>query len=164
MGRYNKYRTKQCTNTSWWLVLGWVTTKEYHSCIRFRNDTLHVNIELHLHLHTTFLRSGLGTWFLWTICKKPCVYSDGRTPTVLTLISSIAHGNICLLWLHLDCCGHCLSACCMRSPTAQHRMNAALQQVLEPGWLKQSAKYRSEDLPNATPVTLSDWRHRNMAI
>jgi len=50
MGRYNKYRTKQCTHTSWWLVLGWVTTKEYHLCIRFRNDTLHVNIELHLHL------------------------------------------------------------------------------------------------------------------
>jgi len=22
---YNKYRTKQCTHTSWWLVLGWVT-------------------------------------------------------------------------------------------------------------------------------------------
>jgi len=50
MGRYNKYRTKQCTLTSWWLVLRWVTTKEYHPCIRFRNDTLHVNIELHLHL------------------------------------------------------------------------------------------------------------------
>jgi len=29
MGRYNKYRTKQCTHTSWWLVLDWVTTKEY---------------------------------------------------------------------------------------------------------------------------------------
>jgi len=40
-----------CTHTSWWLVLGWVTTKEYHPCIRFRNDLLHVNIELHLHLH-----------------------------------------------------------------------------------------------------------------
>jgi len=50
MGRYNKYRTKQCTHTRWWLVLGWVTTKEYHPCIRFRNDTLHVNIELHLQL------------------------------------------------------------------------------------------------------------------
>jgi len=31
--------------TAWWLVLGWVTTKEYHPCIRFRNDTLHVNID-----------------------------------------------------------------------------------------------------------------------
>jgi len=50
IGRYNKYRTKQCTHTSWWIVLGWVTTKEYHPCISFRNDTLHVNIELHLHL------------------------------------------------------------------------------------------------------------------
>jgi len=36
MGRYNKYWTKQlnthtytCTHTSWWLVLGWVNTKEY---------------------------------------------------------------------------------------------------------------------------------------
>jgi len=56
--RYNKYRIKQCTHTSWWLVLGWVTTKESDAritdgnpCIRFTNDTLHVNLELHLHLH-----------------------------------------------------------------------------------------------------------------
>jgi len=35
--RCNKYQTKQlhahtytCTHNSWWLVLGWVTTKEYH--------------------------------------------------------------------------------------------------------------------------------------
>jgi len=42
MGRYNKYWTRLCTHTSWWLVHGWVTTKEYHLCIRFRNDTLHV--------------------------------------------------------------------------------------------------------------------------
>jgi len=55
MGRYNKYRAKQCTHTSWWLVLGWVTTKEYHPCIRFRNDTLHVNIGLHLHFKFTTL-------------------------------------------------------------------------------------------------------------
>jgi len=60
MGRYNNYRTKQCTHTSWWLVLGWVTTKEYHSCIRFRNDTLHVNIELHLYLHYIYKVYKLG--------------------------------------------------------------------------------------------------------
>jgi len=37
MDRYNKYYTKQlnaqtytCTHNIWWLVLGWVTTKEYH--------------------------------------------------------------------------------------------------------------------------------------
>jgi len=37
MDRYNKYQTKQlhahtytCTHNSWWLVLGCVTTKEYH--------------------------------------------------------------------------------------------------------------------------------------
>ena len=37
MDRYNKYQIKQCTHTLthcthniWWLVLGWVTTKEDH--------------------------------------------------------------------------------------------------------------------------------------
>jgi len=37
MDRYNKYQSKQlhahtytCTHNSWWLVLGWVTPKEYH--------------------------------------------------------------------------------------------------------------------------------------
>ena len=37
MDRYNKYQTKQnthtlphCTHNKWWLVLGWVTTKEDH--------------------------------------------------------------------------------------------------------------------------------------
>jgi len=37
MDRYNKYQTKQLhahtntyTHNSWWLVLGWVTTKEYY--------------------------------------------------------------------------------------------------------------------------------------
>jgi len=42
MDRNNKYQTKQlhahtytCTHNSWWLVLGWVTTKEYHPHLRF---------------------------------------------------------------------------------------------------------------------------------
>jgi len=63
MGRYNKYRTKLCTHThtSWWLVLGWVTTKEYHPCIRFRNDKLHVNIKFHLHF--TFA-TPITTWMM----------------------------------------------------------------------------------------------------
>ena len=41
MNRYNKYQTKQCKHTLthrthyiWWLVLGWVTTKEDHLCLR----------------------------------------------------------------------------------------------------------------------------------
>ena len=41
MDRYNKYQTKQCTHTlphcthtRWWLVLGWVTTKEDHPRLR----------------------------------------------------------------------------------------------------------------------------------
>ena len=45
MDRYNKYQTKQYTHahihfqtahtTEWWLVLGWVTTKEDHPRLRF---------------------------------------------------------------------------------------------------------------------------------
>ena len=43
MGRYNKSQTKQlqahththCMHNRWWLVLGWVTTKEDHLCLRF---------------------------------------------------------------------------------------------------------------------------------
>jgi len=43
MDRYNKYQTKQfhahtytCTH-NWWLVLGYVTTKEYHPhlCVNY---------------------------------------------------------------------------------------------------------------------------------
>jgi hypothetical protein len=41
MDHYNKYQTKQCTHrlphcthTRWWLVLGWVTTKEDHPRLR----------------------------------------------------------------------------------------------------------------------------------
>ena len=41
MDRYNEYQTKQCTHTlphcthtRWWLVLGWVTTKEDHPRLR----------------------------------------------------------------------------------------------------------------------------------
>ena len=41
LDRYNKYQTKQCTHTLincthniWWLVLGWVTTKEDHPRLR----------------------------------------------------------------------------------------------------------------------------------
>jgi len=46
MGRNNKYRTKPythkhtCTHTSWWLVLGWVTTttiRAYDSTIKCRH-------------------------------------------------------------------------------------------------------------------------------
>jgi len=46
MDRYNKYQTKQlhahayiCTHNSWWLVLGWVTTKEYHPLPRLDRPT-----------------------------------------------------------------------------------------------------------------------------
>jgi len=54
MGHYNKYWTKQCTHTTLWLVLDWVSIKEYDPCIRFRNDIFHVNIELHSHWHNLF--------------------------------------------------------------------------------------------------------------
>jgi len=64
IGRYNKYRAKQCTHTGWWLVLGWVTIKKYHPCIRFRNDTLHVNIGLHLHVALHKLQSGNSAAYL----------------------------------------------------------------------------------------------------
>jgi len=44
MDCYNKYQTKQlhahtytCTHNSWWLVLGWVTTKEYHPRLCINN-------------------------------------------------------------------------------------------------------------------------------
>jgi len=79
MGRYNKYRTKQCTHTSWWLVLGWVTTKEYHPCIRFRHDTLHVNIELHLHLHK------VGFSFLMLTERFHLVSYDVLVPRLLII-------------------------------------------------------------------------------
>jgi len=46
MDRYNNYQTKQlhahtytCTHNSWWLVLGWVTTKEYHPLRRLDRQT-----------------------------------------------------------------------------------------------------------------------------
>ena len=45
MDRYNKYQTKQfhthihCTHNSWWLLLGWVTTKKYHPLLRFDRQT-----------------------------------------------------------------------------------------------------------------------------
>jgi len=60
MDRYNKYQTKQlhahtytCTHNSWWLVLGWVNTKEYHPrlCIdyvdfmaRYKCNYIYINI------------------------------------------------------------------------------------------------------------------------
>jgi len=59
MNRYNKYQTKQlqaytytCVHNSWWLVLGWVTTKEYHPrlCIDY------VDFMVQLHLHTYVIR------------------------------------------------------------------------------------------------------------
>jgi len=46
MNRYNKYQTKQlhehtytCTHNSWWLVLGWMTIKEYHPLPRLEYQT-----------------------------------------------------------------------------------------------------------------------------
>jgi len=46
MDRYNKYQTKQlnahtytCIRNSWWLVLGWVTTKEYHPLPQLNRQT-----------------------------------------------------------------------------------------------------------------------------
>jgi len=68
MDRYNKYQTKQlhahkytCTHNSWWLVLGWVTFKEYHPrlCIDYvdfmaRNKCNYIYIPLKYRPNTVY--------------------------------------------------------------------------------------------------------------
>jgi len=76
MDRYNKYQTKQlharpntCTYTSWWLVLGWMTTKEYHPrlCIDYVDFMARYKcnyITLHYYCRRNRADRHLSSWVL----------------------------------------------------------------------------------------------------
>jgi len=78
MDHYKKYQTKQlhahtytCTHNSWWLVLGWVTIKEYHPrlCIDYvdfmaRYKCNYIYIYIHYSFYVNIVNSKSSVFLL----------------------------------------------------------------------------------------------------
>jgi len=83
MDRYNKYQTKQlhahtytCTHDSWWLVLGWVTTKEYYR-IDFiaRYKCNYITLQQHYCIYCFFKIRRLQFCMYFALLASACAFS-----------------------------------------------------------------------------------------
>jgi len=90
MDRYNKYQTKQlhahtypCTRKSWRLVLGWVTTKEYHPLPRLDRQMSTYGVltkTFNSNNNNSLDKWSLGVWgwvhWIITTFVIPCVHAQ----------------------------------------------------------------------------------------